>query len=89
MRKIAPVAEQGMFSNTENFAAHLAGKVDDLIEVVNDLQGEHNITRREKDLIYHAALLACLDKAAFPEKDNTAIIDGVVNFMIKHSNMEI
>lgn len=41
------------------------------------------MTKREKDLIYHAALLACLDKAAFPGKDNAAIIDGVVNFMIQ------
>ncbi len=89
MTKIAPVAEQGMFSNTENFVAHLAGKVDDLIETVNELQGEHGLTKREKDLIYHAALLACLDKAAFPEKDNAAIIDGVVNFMINHSNTEL
>lgn len=38
MYEITPVAEQGMFSSTENFAAHLAGKIDDLIEIVNVLQ---------------------------------------------------
>lgn len=41
------------------------------------------MTKREKDLIYHAALLATLHKDAHPEKDNTAIIDTVVNYIIK------
>ena len=41
------------------------------------------MTKREKDLIYHAALLATLHKDAHPEKTNTEVIDTVVNFIIQ------
>lgn len=41
------------------------------------------MTKHEKDLVYHAALLATLCKDTDQEKTNTEIIDTVVNYIIK------
>lgn len=39
------------------------------------------LTKREKQLVYHAALLATLAKAAQPNKTNAEIIDSVVEYI--------
>lgn len=46
------------------------------------------MTKREKDLVYHAALLATLHKATHPEKRNTEVIDTVVAYVIEQDKKE-
>lgn len=41
----------------------------------------NKITEREKQLVYHAALLATAAKAAQPDTPNTEIIDSVVEYI--------